>query len=266
MRLQAPGLGWGGRRHAPGPLPVSCRSTQSLFLPRIPRETGSGAGWPGCLTFDKEEKGSLPWSAEQRGQGPGLGACLPCLASTGVLVFPQVPRVCLGDETPAWRLRTPRHGRAVVEEKPWELPSLGAFPVCTPSPAPPALLVLQPMCQTDRQTWVAGGGRNLAPGQLCPYQLGSLGVCGQQNGPPTFPLLIRQPLLMSGCHCCSIMPPEPSAPPHLWGDPGGCLAGGAEAREEGSVSGSCWGCLLGPEAGRSVGFPPNRSSSGSFFS
>ena len=130
----------------------------------------------------------------------------------------------------------------------------------------PALLVLQPMCQTDRQTWVAGGGRNLAPGQLCPYQLGSLGVCGQQNGPPTFPLLIRQPLLMSGCHCCSIMPPEPSAPPHLWGDPGGCLAGGAEAREEGSVSGSCWGCLLGPEAGRSVGFPPNRSSSGSFFS
>lgn len=41
------------------------------------------------------------------------------------------------------------------------------------------------------------------------------------NGPPAFPLLIRQHLLMSGYYHCSITPSEPSVPQHLGGDPRG---------------------------------------------
>lgn len=62
-----------------------------------------------------------------------------------------------------------------------------------------------------------GAWRLLAP---C-LPTGLPGALGQQNGLPTFPLCTRQPLLMSGCLHCSITPSEPSAPQHLWGDPGG---------------------------------------------
>lgn len=51
VRLQVPGLGQGGRGQAPGSLPVPSPSTQSPFPPRIPRETGLGAGWPRLFDF-----------------------------------------------------------------------------------------------------------------------------------------------------------------------------------------------------------------------
>lgn len=57
--------------------------------------------------------------------------------------------------------------------------------------------------------------------------------------------LIRPPLLLSICHHRPITPPEPSAPQHLWGDPGGALAPGQRHRWEvvllGGTGGISWG-------------------------
>lgn len=110
------------------------------------------------------------------------------------------------------------------------------------NPSPSLLhhpLKTQPLGPTQR--WVAGiGGGALARSQLFPHMCLPR-VYGQPKGPPTFPRLIRPPLLMSSCRPSSITPPEPPAPQHLAGDPGGALAAGAEARAEGGTPGWRWG-------------------------
>ena len=47
-----------------------------------------------------------------------------------------------------------------------------------------------------------------------------------------FPLLIRPPQLLNVCHHRPITPPEPSAPQHLWGDPGAPWLPGQRRRQE----------------------------------
>lgn len=124
------------------------------------------------------------------------------------------------------------------------------------APTPQPSRSPSPTHQPDKKR-VAADGRSLAPGQLCSYPLGSLEVCGRQNGPPTIPLLISQPSLVSGCHLCSIMPPEPAVPPHLGGTPAAAWLLGRRHVQK--------AVLPGGAAGRSVGCPQNMSNPGSLF-
>lgn len=92
-----------------------------------------------------------------------------------------------------------------------------------PHPCKPCLLAPH-VSQTEVGGWSRWGpGARPAP----PLQCGSLGCMGR-TPPPTFPLLIRPPLLMRSYHPFSITPPEPSAPQHLAEDRGrpGCRARG----------------------------------------
>lgn len=108
-------------------------------------------------------------------------------------------------------------------------------------PHTPSLLA--PHCS---QTEV-GGWSQEGPGAqpALPPRAWLPGKCGKQKGLPMFPLLIRPPLLLRVCHHRPITPPEPSAPQHLWGGPGGALAARAEAQAGSGASGRCWGPLPG---------------------
>lgn len=120
-------------------------------------------------------------------------------------------------------------------------PSLPLPPLQTQSPGP--------TCQPDRGGWWLGLGGPWHPASSASTMWLPGGIWATKWVSPRFPLLIRPSLLISSCHLCSIIPPKPSAPQHLAGDPRGALAAGTEAHAGGGTPGWRWGGVSQSEAG-----------------
>ena len=98
-----------------------------------------------------------------------------------------------------------------------------------------------------RWRWGNGAGRGPGAQPALPPRAWLPGACGKQKGLPMFPLLIRPPLLLNVCHQRPITPPEPSAPQHLWGDPGAPWLPGQRRRREVVLLGDAGGVSRGED-------------------